>query len=183
MKEKQKVIVSNYFANDLKPNIAIGVAFIFILLTLVVFYNFTIKAIPKEQILTSNFCNTPVEIEAVMGNLLSCINSIKFYPCKNLYAGARVRINNGTCKITGNMSGHMRLAAGLKLKLNQASKSELELLNGIGPKLAQAIIDERNDGGPFLSINDLSRVRGIGSQKIKQLSNQIEVTKINGKYN
>lgn len=54
--------------------------------------------------------------------------------------------------------------------LNQATLHELLELKGIGPKTAQMIIDERERGGQFESIEDLSdRVKGIGPKKADNL--------------
>lgn len=54
--------------------------------------------------------------------------------------------------------------------LNKASVQELQALNGIGPKTAAMIVDERTRGGNFSSLSDLSdRVRGIGPKKAAAL--------------
>jgi endonuclease YncB( thermonuclease family) len=52
-----------------------------------------------------------------------------------------------------------------KLDVNNATKKELEKLPGIGPVLAQRIIDAR----PMKSANDLQRVDGIGPKKYKEI--------------
>jgi competence protein ComEA len=59
--------------------------------------------------------------------------------------------------------------------LNSASEADLEALPGIGPALAQAIIDHRSQHGPFRSIDDLAEVRGIGPAKMEQLRPLVKV--------
>ena len=61
------------------------------------------------------------------------------------------------------------------VNINSATQSELEMLQGIGPSKARAIIQYREQNGPFNSINDLKKVKGIGSSTIKQLGNSITV--------
>lgn len=54
--------------------------------------------------------------------------------------------------------------------VNQASEPELRTIKGIGPKTAQNILDERQRGGPYASLVDLSeRVKGIGPKKLAAL--------------
>jgi competence ComEA-like helix-hairpin-helix protein len=50
--------------------------------------------------------------------------------------------------------------------VNEAEWPELGTLPGIGPKLAQAIVDHRHQYGPFGSLDDLLDVPGIGSVKL-----------------
>lgn len=58
------------------------------------------------------------------------------------------------------------------LDLNTASKEGLEALPGIGPVRAQAIIDHREQNGPFTSVTGIMDVAGIGMvtyEKIQDL--------------
>lgn len=55
------------------------------------------------------------------------------------------------------------------LDLNTATQAQLEALPGIGPSLAQAIIQERDREGGFHTVDDLRRVRGIGDVRFAQL--------------
>lgn len=63
-------------------------------------------------------------------------------------------------------------AAGL-VNINTASAAELQTLSGIGPSMAQSIIDERSKNGPFASVDDLMRVSGIGEKKLAKIKDCI----------
>lgn len=53
---------------------------------------------------------------------------------------------------------------------NQATAAQLESVRGIGPRTAEIIVRERERGGDFESLEDLSeRVRGIGQKKAQAL--------------
>ncbi len=53
--------------------------------------------------------------------------------------------------------------------INQASASELEALPGIGPALAAAIVGHRDEHGPFVAVESLLDVSGIGEAKLAGL--------------
>lgn len=61
------------------------------------------------------------------------------------------------------------------VNINTASAPELDLLPGIGPSLAQKIIEHRETYGPFTSIDDLINVSGIGPVKLEDLRDLITV--------
>lgn len=58
--------------------------------------------------------------------------------------------------------------------LNSATASELEMLPGVGPVLAARIVSHRDERGPFLSIEDLLDVPGIGESKLATIRDFIE---------
>ena len=60
--------------------------------------------------------------------------------------------------------------------LNHATASDLQGLPGIGPKLAQRVIDHRTARGPFGKIEDLQQVKGIGRKKFDRLRPHVLVT-------
>jgi competence protein ComEA len=61
------------------------------------------------------------------------------------------------------------------INLNTASVGELESLPGIGPQTAKAIVDHRSKNGPFLSVDELLGVRGIGPAKLEGLRERVRV--------
>lgn len=61
------------------------------------------------------------------------------------------------------------------LDLNLASATELESLPGIGPSLASAILQYREQNGPFLTVDDLLNVPGIGPTRLAQLRELVRV--------
>jgi len=61
------------------------------------------------------------------------------------------------------------------IALNRASAKELESLDGIGPVLAARIVAYRKVNGPFLNVEDLLKVSGIGTAKYAQFKEKLRV--------
>lgn len=61
------------------------------------------------------------------------------------------------------------------VNVNEADWPELSVLPGIGPVLAQRIVASREQDGPFRSVDDLRRVRGIGPITVERLRPHIAV--------
>ncbi len=67
--------------------------------------------------------------------------------------------------VTGDSSG--------PINLNTASAEQLDALAGVGPSTAAAIMAYREDNGPFLTVDDLLSVPGIGPAKLEALRDAV----------
>ena len=61
------------------------------------------------------------------------------------------------------------------VNINTASLDELNGLPGIGPNLAQRIIDYRDENGPFSTIEDIMNVSGIGTSIFDEIKDLITI--------
>jgi competence protein ComEA len=61
------------------------------------------------------------------------------------------------------------------VNINTATKDELDSLPGIGPTIAQRIIDYRNENGAFNTIEEIMNVSGIGSATFEEIQDLITV--------
>lgn len=61
------------------------------------------------------------------------------------------------------------------VNINTANATQLTQLPGIGPAIAQKIIDYRTANGPFASVDDLTKVPGIGAAKLAQIKSHARV--------
>ncbi|RKN79035.1 ComEA family DNA-binding protein [Paenibacillus ginsengarvi] len=85
----------------------------------------------------------------------------------------------GAAGVSGSATGvvepkSQKAAAGV-LDLNRASESELDKLPGIGPSKAKAIAEYRSREGPFRTVEDLKKVKGIGDKTFETLKPYITV--------
>ncbi|WP_156802657.1 helix-hairpin-helix domain-containing protein [Coprothermobacter platensis] len=61
------------------------------------------------------------------------------------------------------------------ININTADAAQLDTLPGIGPTLAQRIIDYREANGPFQNIEEIKDVSGIGDKKFEDIKSMITV--------
>ncbi len=64
-------------------------------------------------------------------------------------------------------------ASGDMVNINTADAAQLTKLKGIGPAMAQRILEYREENGAFQSPEELQRVRGIGKAKFAKLKEQV----------
>ncbi len=64
------------------------------------------------------------------------------------------------------------------LDINSADAAALaEVMVGIGPAKAEAIVDYREQNGPFASVDDLGLIKGIGDATIKKNRERLTASK------
>lgn len=77
--------------------------------------------------------------------------------------------NSGGADATS--SGNAQTPA--KVNINTADESALQTVSGIGPSTAKKIVADRTKNGPFSSVDDLTRVSGIGEKKLEAFRDQL----------
>jgi competence protein ComEA len=64
--------------------------------------------------------------------------------------------------------------AGAKLHLSTASAEQLDEIDGIGPTLAERIVEYRDAHGGFRSVDELAEVEGIGEKRLATLRDALQ---------
>ena len=59
------------------------------------------------------------------------------------------------------------------VNVNRASIEELQTIRGVGPALAERIVNYRESNGKFKSLEDLKEIRGIGDLKLEKIKDRI----------
>lgn len=85
-------------------------------------------------------------------------------------SGAVVPGGGGSGSSAGGGAGG---GVGGKVSLNSADLSALDTLPGVGPVLAQRILDWRTEHGRFTAIEELGEVSGIGEKLLAQLTPKV----------
>ena len=84
----------------------------------------------------------------------------------------------GTIVVSPSVAGNTaskQAAIQAPINLNSATSADLVKLPGVGEKTAQAIVDYRDQNGPFRSVDDLVQVKGIGDKKLEAVRAMVAV--------
>jgi len=79
--------------------------------------------------------------------------------------------------VDGEMEAAKKLALGMPLDINRASKEDLMLINGIGEKTAEKIIALRQRLGGFSHVEQLMQIKGIKEKRFAKLKPYLYVGK------
>ena len=116
------------------------------------------------------------DLERVKGLGKARIDALKDLVTTAAPAAAKTGAAKTTAKTTSKNTDETtkdmpKLKAGQKVNLNTASKEELDVLPGIGPVLAERIIEAR----PFKTIEDVMKVKGIKEGEFGKIKDMISV--------
>ena len=78
-----------------------------------------------------------------------------------------------TKKLSGKKGKGSPSTNGDIVHINTATAQELDQLDGVGEKTAQKIIEFRTENGPFKTIDDIVKVKGIGPKKFEKMRFQL----------
>jgi competence protein ComEA len=85
-----------------------------------------------------------------------------------------VAVTNGATGGAGALTGPIGAGGrSAKVNLNQATVAQLDTLPGIGPAIAQRIVDWRTANGPFRSLSDLTKISGIGEKLVSGIRDAV----------
>ena len=97
--------------------------------------------------------------------------------CAEAKRGDRAVLSDGGCQVLAEqMSAANRLILGLPLDLNRAEVEDLVLLRGIGETTARSIVRFRETQGSFTTVDELSKVEGIGEGRLQRLRTHFMVS-------
>jgi competence protein ComEA len=62
-----------------------------------------------------------------------------------------------------------------KIDINTADAAALSEIKGLGEKKAAAIVEYRSANGKFKSVDELTKVKGIGDKLLEKIKDEVEV--------
>jgi DNA uptake protein ComE-like DNA-binding protein len=83
------------------------------------------------------------------------------FPC-----GSVIHLKDGNIQEVKRLPGEQVITCGKRIDLNEATEEDLMSIPGIGPGTAKRICERRGLFGPFESVSDLGKIRGIGPKKV-----------------
>jgi len=107
------------------------------------------------------------------GGLLPIADSEKVNMAQVLKDGQQLMVPEKRGGMGENKMPSKDNAGSEKVNINTADEKALDTLPGIGPAMAKRIIEYRQTEGPFQSVEDLKKIRGIGEAKFAKMKEKI----------
>lgn len=89
----------------------------------------------------------------------------------HIHVVAKVVVSQGG----GNLPTNTGKGSGGIVNINTADKSALDTLPGVGPALAERILEYRQTNGYFTEIEGLRKVPGVGASKFEKMKDKITI--------
>lgn len=109
------------------------------------------------------------------GGALPGVDVALFNPARKVADGELILIGVTAPPGVAPVGGEAGVVPGGKVNLNTATLAQLDTLPGVGPVLAQRILDHREEHGGFRSVSDLRQVGGVGDTRYEQLKDLVTV--------
>lgn len=114
-----------------------------------------------------------------LGDLLKSFDAVtigeqeltnRIVPCNTL---VNIDTKDGAVAFSS-IPGTQLIALGKKVSINDSTTQDLEAVPGIGPRMAERIVDYRSSHGRFKSVRDLEKVQGIGQKRLLELESYLK---------
>jgi competence protein ComEA len=118
------------------------------------------------------------DIVAMAGGLTSDADVTKINMAQSVKDGAHLHVAERAIVQGNNVAAGLnksKVGGSNTVNINTAEKNELDALPGVGPALAERIIEYRQTNGSFKDIDELKKVPGIGSSKFEKMKEKISI--------
>ncbi|GMB00790.1 ComEA family DNA-binding protein [Pelosinus sp. IPA-1] len=118
------------------------------------------------------------DIVAMAGGLTSDADVTKINMAQSVKDGAHLHVVERAIVQGNNVAAGLnksKVGGSNTVNINTAEKNELDALPGVGPALAERIIEYRQTNGSFKDIDELKKVPGIGSSKFEKMKEKISI--------
>lgn len=118
------------------------------------------------------------DIVAMAGGLTSDADVTKINMAQSVKDGTHLHVAERAIVQGNNVAAGLsksKVGGSNTININTAEKNELDALPGVGPALAERIIEYRQANGSFKDIDELKKVPGIGSSKFEKMKEKISI--------